>query len=92
MEKILLIGLVLIGALILILIGVFFVNTLNQNLEWEYTYHHTKAVCNEDNYCRDYEVFCRNTEITEMRFTGAAVQFAKNWKDPREEELKNSFC
>ncbi len=56
-----------------------------------YTYSYTKAICDDNNYCRDYEIFCRNTEIVEMRFTGASVQFDKNWEDPRE-EVKNNFC
>ena len=57
-----------------------------------YTHSHTKAVCDENNYCRDYEIFCKNNDLIEMRFTGAAVQFAEDWKDPREEAAIKSFC
>jgi len=57
-----------------------------------YTHSHTKAICDGNNYCRDYEIFCKNHEIIEMRFTGAAVQFALDWKDPREEISIRNFC
>lgn len=56
-----------------------------------YTHSSTKAICTEDNYCMDYEIICKNSKILEMRFTGAAVQFSQDWKDPRTLEQKE-FC
>ena len=50
----------------------------------ENQYMHTKAICNEDNYCQDYEIACKgNKFISSKPITGAAVQHSQNWKDPR---------
>ena len=63
---------------------------LNENLP--YTHSYTKAFCDSNNFCRDFEVFCKNNEIIKIRFTGAAVQFQENWLDPRVEERKTGNC
>lgn len=53
----------------------------------------TKAICTEENFCQDYEVFCKEKEVIRMSpITGAAIQFSPNWEDPRSEELKNKMC
>ncbi|MDP3987057.1 MAG: hypothetical protein Q8P81_02415 [Nanoarchaeota archaeon] len=57
-----------------------------------YTYSRTKAVCNGDNYCGDYEIFCDKNKFVNMRFTGAAVQFPPEWKDSRSDEIRNKIC
>ena len=54
---------------------------------------HTKAICNEQNLCQDYEIFCENKDVIYMLpITGAVVQFAEDWQDPRDEEIINGFC
>ncbi|GAH14959.1 unnamed protein product, partial [marine sediment metagenome] len=59
----------------------------------EYTHSHTKAVCDNQNLCQDYEIFCKNNEIVKMNpITGAVVQFPEDWQDPRNPEIKNGFC
>ena len=58
----------------------------------QYTHSHTKAICNSENLCQDYEIFCKNQEIIGMNPTGAAIQFPENWEDPRDEEIRNSLC
>ena len=59
----------------------------------EYTHSHTKAICNEQNLCQDYEIFCENNEIVKMSpITGAVVQFAEDWQDPRDEEIRSGSC
>lgn len=51
------------------------------------SYSYTTAICNETNYCQDYEIVCRNSELVDKNpITGAAVQHSSNWKDPREEK------
>ena len=58
----------------------------------EYTRSHTKALCNSEKYCKDYEIFCENENVVGMRFTGAAVQFPENWEDSRDEEVLSKNC
>ena len=46
----------------------------------EYTHSHTKAICDDQNLCQDYEIFCENNEIVKMNpITGAVVQFPEDW-------------
>jgi len=53
-------------------------------------YTYTKAICNESNYCQDYEIVCKNGELEQMNpITGASVQNPENWKDPRPESERN---
>lgn len=59
----------------------------------QYTYSYTKAICNSENFCQDYEIFCKNQEIIKMSpITGAAIQFPENWEDQRDEEMRSKFC
>ncbi len=59
----------------------------------EYTHSHTKAICTEQNFCQDYEIFCENSNMISMSpITGAAVQFSPHWEDPRTKEMQNKFC
>jgi len=53
----------------------------------------TKAICTENNFCQDYEIFCKEKEVIRMSpITGAVVQFSPQWKDPRSEEMINRMC
>ncbi|MBS3087600.1 hypothetical protein J4226_03305 [Candidatus Pacearchaeota archaeon] len=46
--------------------------------------HHTVAVCDENNYCRDFEVVCENGTLVEMTaIEGADYQHGEDWVDPR---------
>ncbi len=59
----------------------------------QYTNSHTKAICNEQNLCQDYEIFCEDKDIVYMLpITGAVVQFSEDWQDPRDKEIRNDFC
>ncbi len=59
----------------------------------EYTHSHTKAICDEQNLCQDYEIFCENKDVIYIiPITGAVVQFAEDWQDPRDEEIRSGFC
>ena len=55
-------------------------------------YSYTKAVCNETNYCEDYEIACQGGEIVSITFTGAAVQNPLGWEDPRSQEVIGKLC
>lgn len=53
-----------------------------QVIESRYTY--TKAICDENNFCQDYEVACLNGEVLSSQpITGAFIQHTDNWEDPR---------
>jgi len=59
----------------------------------DFTHSHTKAFCNSENLCQDYEIVCNGENVVSISpITGAVVQFAENWKDPRNEEIKNRLC
>ena len=52
----------------------------------------TKAICNPNNYCQDYEISCSNNNFISMAPTGAIIHFSENWKDPRDEDAINRLC
>jgi len=60
--------------------------------EIPYTISHTKAICDNENHCKYFEIFCKNKEIVKISFTGEAVKFPENWEDSRSEEAKNKTC
>lgn len=57
-----------------------------KNPEFNQNYYtHTKAVCNETNFCQDYEIACNGTEVISTKpITGAVIQHDESWKDPRD--------
>ncbi|MBI5803538.1 hypothetical protein HY448_02530 [Candidatus Pacearchaeota archaeon] len=82
--------------LILALLGIFiflftfFRITGNVVESWDRFY--TKAICNETNYCEDYEIFCNGGELLRMSPTGNVVQFSEDWKDKRDESYLEKVC
>jgi hypothetical protein len=53
-------------------------------------YTYTKAICNDSNYCQDYEIVCNGNDIvTTNPINGAVVQNPEDWEDPRPEEERN---
>lgn len=47
-------------------------------------YTHTKALCNETNFCQDYIITCKgNITISTTPISGATVQHKQDWADPR---------
>lgn len=52
----------------------------------------TKAICDENNYCEDYEITCQGTKVAKISPTGAIVQFSEDWEDPRTQEDKEIRC
>lgn len=58
-----------------------------------YRYSFTKAVCNESNFCQDYEISCNgNQTISRTPISRAVVQFSDTWTDPRTPEFINKEC
>ena len=83
-----------IAILVLVVILIYFVFSLSQitggTIQNYYTY--TKAVCDETNYCEDYEITCQDDKRVSMNPTGAVIQFSNDWKDPRDEERIERIC
>jgi hypothetical protein len=80
------------GFLLLVLFGSLWILS-SETGENPYTHSHTKAVCDNGNYCQDYEIYCRKTNIINITpITGAAIQFSETWQDPRSVELRNKLC
>jgi hypothetical protein len=52
----------------------------------------TKAICDQNNYCEDYEISCNGQEVVKMTPTGATIQFSESWEDPRTQEDKEILC
>jgi len=47
-------------------------------------YTHTKALCNETNFCQDYTITCKgNISKKVVPISGATIQHTEDWKDPR---------
>ena len=90
---------VLILILFLISLGIILFlsfNLVKQNLTGAIIsnyYSYTKAICNETNYCQDYEIVCRENEIVKIApIAGATIQHNLDWKDPRDKKTINNFC
>ncbi len=50
----------------------------------------TVAVCDEDNFCQDYKVICRNgEEISREEVPGAVIQKPSDWVDDRNIDYDN---
>jgi hypothetical protein len=57
----------------------------------EYTY--TRAICDENNLCQDYEIICKQEKVVELNpTTGAVTQHPKNWQDPRNKTTTKDLC
>jgi len=92
-KKILLIiALILIAGAI-----IFFIFTLAQqrltgaSITEKYSF--TKAICDESNYCQDYEIVCQGDQVVSTNpITGAAVDYPDDWEDPRTQDQIQKSC
>lgn len=81
-------------AMILLLILAALITLLLANSEDPLGYYsHTKAICNETNYCQDYQISCNEERVIMITpITGAVIQNSKDWEDPRNESTRNILC
>ena len=85
-------------AILVILVGTLLLNFLNasvsgNSVKKEFDYSFTKAICDGENFCEDYEIKCNGNETIELTpITGAFIQQEENWKDPRNETEINNLC
>ncbi|GBE19407.1 MAG TPA: hypothetical protein ENG87_03190 [Candidatus Pacearchaeota archaeon] len=59
----------------------------------DFQYSYTKAICNETNFCQDYEIVCKgNGLVRQTPVTGAFLQQDAGWKDPRDKDAIKKIC
>lgn len=55
-----------------------------KTIQEENHYIYTTALCNESNFCQDYEIECKGKKLISSKpITGAVIQHDENWTDPR---------
>jgi len=94
-EKNLIKILISLGIILIILVATIIFSLNNQKTitgETINEYSYTKAICNENNLCQDYEIHCQGNKITDIKPTGFIVQNPRNWQDPRNLEDIEKFC
>lgn len=56
-------------------------------------YSYTKAICNNTNYCQDYEITCSGQNPTTIKpTTNVTVQHTEDWEDPRGNQTDKKLC
>ena len=91
MKKVLqtIFSLIAIALIIGVLYFMFQERMTGKAIENQYVY--TKAICNDNNFCQDYEISCSNGEVVEMTpVTGASIQHNSDWQDPRKNKSEIS--
>ena len=58
----------------------------------DFTHSYTKAICDENNFCEDYEIICNENKLVKFTPTGFTLQQPDNWKDPRNPEETEELC
>ena len=85
-KKIIIVSIAIILTISFILIQFQFTG---RTIQEEENYIHTKAICNESNFCQDYEITCEGNKTTNTKpLTGAVIQHPEDWQDPRENPEK----
>ncbi|MCX6746667.1 MAG: hypothetical protein NTU63_00860 [Candidatus Pacearchaeota archaeon] len=87
----------LIGILIMIIVASILISafTIKNSSSFDVKINRTwtKAICDSENFCQDYEISCKDENLVKMvPITGAAVKFSLEWKDPRDEEARKELC
>lgn len=81
---------ILVGTLSLVTSGMF--DDKNSE-DIPYTHSFTKAICTETNFCQDFEIVCKDTQLVKISpITSASIQLPSSWEDPRTIEQKNKVC
>tara|TARA_Y100000310_G_C20638294_1_gene792442 strand:- start:664 stop:948 length:285 start_codon:yes stop_codon:yes gene_type:complete len=81
--------LILFGSILFLMFGN--VSLTGETVISEYTF--TKAVCDENNYCQDYEIHCRGEQVlAQIPIQGSERQYQNNWEDPRTKEQIEKLC
>ena len=87
MKKILIFAMILL--LILVALMTFLLASSEDYLDYS---THTKAICNETNYCQDYLISCKDDKmLITTPITGAFIQHSFDWQDPRD-KIDRELC
>lgn len=82
--------------IVILLVGValvYFWTGITGAVVFDNTTYYTKAICDDENFCQDYEIYCEGDVFVEMiPIDGAVVQHDWDWIDPRGEEMKLELC
>jgi len=82
--------------IILVVVGIFIsLNNIlftGQTIKTQRSHSSTIAICNETNYCEDYEVECEGEKTVKTVATGLAIQHEEKWTDPRGEQNLETVC
>ena len=79
--------------ILLLILATLIAFTLANSENYLNYYSHTKAICNETNYCQDYQISCDEKRAIMMTpITGAVVQFSEDWVDPRNQSDIDRLC
>ncbi len=84
-DKIL-IGIMVVLVLTFVYFGLGFGETTGEivSLSDAVSEYHTVAICDENGFCQDYEVYCDNESLVAMMpVEGAFVSHEEGWVDPR---------
>ena len=76
----------------LILIGILAFSIYGQALTGqvvEESHTYTKAICDDENFCEDYEIICNEEDVVSINPTGYVIQNNEGWQDPRPEDERN---
>lgn len=91
-ERILAVLLIIILALTTLTLA-YSQQTQNQESPLKNNHSWTKAICDKNNLCQDYEIKCNGKTLTSISpITGAFIQQDTNWQDPRSIEQRTRFC
>jgi len=90
-------AIILIIILILFALVIFFIlnysSITGKSISPTDQYTFTKAICNETNFCQDYEITCKqNKTIKMIPITGAFVQHNPDWEDSRTKQETENIC
>ena len=64
-------------------------NLIFENNKFEFDYSWTKAICDDNNYCLDIEIYCKDGKVVDLIPISIVVGHYEGWNDIREE---NNFC
>lgn len=87
--------LIVLGMLSVIIIGILIFSFMNEPKltgETIFEYTHTRAVCDENNLCQDYEIKCQGNKVLDIKATGFIVQNPDDWEDPRNPRDTEQWC
>lgn len=90
MNKILIITIAGIMTLLLSIPAILLSKSYNSEPVIDHTL--TKAICDSNNYCEDYNISCKNKNVISISPTRYAIKFPMSWKDPRTPEDISNLC